>query len=106
MNDQIERRGILIVSFQLEGICNALKFMVQAGANPGDETRSIVKKLWSDFQDIASGKVVKDLPDVSDITSAADLLAIAETLRTSALCFLTPDEQDERKRSIGFINHE
>lgn len=101
MNDEISRRDMLIVAFQLEGICNALQCVVQSGAEIGAESRAIVVKLLRDFRGIAMGKVVEGLPDVSDSCNAADLLSIVETLRASALCFLTPHEQSELKQLLN-----
>jgi hypothetical protein len=99
----ITRRGIFIVSYQLDGICNALRLIVQTGAPVGSPVRAIVAKLRADFARLlASGRALDSLPEVSDDMSAPELLALAETLRSSALCFLTPDETDERKRAMGF----
>lgn len=99
----ITRRGIFIVSFQLEGICTALRLIVQCHAEPGSATVAVLRKLQREFGDlVASGRVVSEIPEVTESMSAPELLAIAEVLRTSAMCFLSPDEADERKRSIGF----
>ena len=99
----ISRRDIFVVSCQLEGICNALRLIVQTGAAVSAPTRAIVAKLRGDFQKlVASGRVAEGLPEVSDDMGAVELLSLAETLRMSALCFLTADEAEERRRAIGF----
>ena len=105
MTDLISRRGIFIVSFQFEGMCTALRLITQCGAPPGDATVVLLQKLQREFRGlIASGRVVDDVPDVKQGMSAPELLAIAEVLRASALSFLSADEAEERRRSIGFAS--
>ena len=102
-NELITRRSIFIVSFQLEGIGTALRVSLQCRAEPGAATIVLLMKLQSDFRRlIASGRVVNDVPEISEGMSAPELLAIAEVPRTSAMSFLSPDEAEQRQRSIGF----
>jgi hypothetical protein len=100
----ISRRGLFIVSFQAEGVCLALRLVLQTGAPVSAPTRVIVAKLRSDFQSlIANGRVAEGLPEVSEDMGTAELLTLAEIIRMSVLCFLTPDETEERKRTMGFL---
>ena len=104
MSDVISRRGIFIASFQLDGLCGALRLMLQCGAAPGDATVALLCKLQDEFETlIKGGRVIERIPKASSAMSAAEMLAIAEVLRASALVFLTQDEADERKRSFGFV---
>jgi hypothetical protein len=97
----IDRSGLFIISFQLEGVCTGLRATVPHGLAPGNDTVTILRKLLADFASISTGKMLKDLPDISETSNPVDILVFAETLRTSVLAFLTPDEISER-RSIGF----
>ena len=101
----LTRQGLFVVSYQVEGLCVALRLMVQSGNPAGPETRQLLRRLMSTFRSlVTSGPALEGIPEISDTTAAADLLSIAETLRTTALCFLTPEEHEERKRSIGFTS--
>jgi hypothetical protein len=103
MSELIFRRGIFIASFQLDGICNALRLMLQCGASPGAATVALLEKLQGEFETlIKEGRIVERIPKASATMSTPELLAIAEVLRSSALVFLTPDEAEERKRTFGF----
>lgn len=103
MTDFIERRGIFIVSFQLEGLCAALRLITQCGVQLGDATVILLQKLQRDFRGLVeSGCVVDDVPDVTSGMTTPEMLAIAEVLRASALSFLSADEAEDHRRSIGF----
>jgi len=97
----IDRSGLFIISFQIEGVCTGLRLTVPHGLAPGKGTITILRKLVADFASISTGKMLKDLPEISESSSPVDILVFAETLRTSILAFLSPDEILERK-TIGF----
>jgi hypothetical protein len=97
----IDRSGLFIISFQLDGLCNGLRLTVPHGLAPGKATVAIIRKLLVDFASISTGRILKDLPQISETSSPVDILVFAETLRTSVLSFLSPDELSERK-TIGF----
>ena len=101
LDKPIERGALFIISYQLEGLCNGLRLTVPQGLSPGKETVAILKKLTADFASISTGRILKDMPTVSESSSPVDILIMAETLRTSVLAFLTPEEVAEH-RKIGF----
>lgn len=101
LDKPIERGGLFIMSYQLEGLCNGLRLTVPNGLSPGKETVAILKKLQADFASISTGRILKDLPTVSETSSPVDILVLAETLRTSVMAFLSPEEVAEH-RKIGF----
>jgi hypothetical protein len=47
-----------------------------------------------------------DLPTISEESSPVDVLVMAETLWTSVLAFLTPEEIAEHRKTIGFHTEE
>jgi len=104
----IDRTGVFIISFQLEGLCTALRLTVPQGLLPGTGTLAILKKLVADFESISSGQCLKNLPTISESSSPMDVLAMAETLRMTVLAFLSPEEISEHRRAIGFqpVPHE
>ncbi len=61
----------------------------------------LLQSLRDKFVDYGEGYTVDHIPAVTDKTDAADLLLIAEVLRSTMLAFLTPEEVEER-RGIGF----
>ncbi len=104
MDTPITRSALLTTSFQIEGLCIALRLIVQTHITAGKGTRSLLTKVLKDFKKMATGIVIEEFPDLSDDSNEADLLAIAETLRTSILCFLTEEERGDRKKTFGFTN--
>jgi len=48
-----------------------------------------------------SGKPNQIFPEITDSTSGADLLVIAEVLRATVNCFLSPEDLAERGK-MGF----
>ena len=98
----IDRTGFSIVSFQLEGLCQALRATVPNGLSPGAGTVQILRKLRDDWASITTGKSLQNLPEIDGELSAVDLLAMAETLRATALSFMSPDEFAEQRRAFGF----
>jgi len=97
----IDRSGLFIISYQLEGLCNGLRLTVPHGLKPGKETIQIIEKLLADFAAILKGTLLDNLPKISESSNPVDILVFAETLRTSVLAFLSPEEVTER-RKIGF----
>src|ERR1700734_2893596 len=95
----IDRTGLFIISYQLVGLCTALRMTVLA---PGEGTLAILKKLIADFASISTGRCLTDLPTISESSSPVDILAMAETMRTTVLAFLSPEEISEHRRAIGF----
>ena len=104
MNDgkTIDRTGFSIIALQLEGFCHALRATIPHGLNPGPATIQILKKLRDDWASITTGKSLENLPEIDDKLTPVDVLALAETLRATALSFMEPDEFDRQRRAFGF----
>jgi hypothetical protein len=98
----IVRGALFMISFQLDGLCTALRYVVPAGLAPGAGTIMLLRKLYDDYASISSQRQLAGFPSVDGNLSAVDLLAVAETLRSTVLAFLTPDELEDRKQVMGF----
>jgi hypothetical protein len=98
----IDRSAFSIISFQLEGFCQALRATIPHGLEPGAGTIQILKKLRDDWAAITTGKALDDLPEVDDNLSPVDVLAMAETLRATVLSFMNPEEFVQQQRAFGF----
>jgi len=98
----IIRTGLFIIAFQLEGLCSALRQVVPNGLQPSCATIALLKKLRDDFASISEGRSLENFPAIDDALSATDILVVAETLRSTVISFLTPDEQELRKQTLGF----
>jgi hypothetical protein len=102
-SEQINRSGLFILSFQLEGLCAALRHTVPHGLPPSRATIALLRKLYDDFDDLHTGRAIERFPTIDDALSPVDVLAIAETLRSTVVAFLTPEEREERHREFGFV---
>jgi len=98
MPDNSTRTHEFIASFQIDGVCGALQELVPHGIEPGPDLRAMLQSLRDDFVGRCKGRSIDLIPPVTDSTSGVDLLAIAEVLRATNIAFLTPDEQQERRR--------
>ena len=101
-NKQINRSALLVMTFELEGLCNGLRCTVPNGLAPSATTVAIMNRLLDAFSRKAEGCVLDELPKLDENTTAVDLLIIAEMLRSTLMAFLTPDERDDRHRTFGF----
>lgn len=99
---QIDRTGVFIISYQLAGLCHALRLTVPNGLKPGNDTLAILTKLIADFNSISSGSCLRDMPTISESSSPVDILSLAETMRMTVLAFLSPEEIREHQRAVGF----
>lgn len=95
------RSNRFVAWLQVEGLCVALRQLVPRGIDPGPLARAFLRSLRDGFVQSGSGLVFEHIPEVSDTTSPAELLVMAETLRSSMVAFFTPEEIQERRR-IGF----
>ena len=105
MNEEqlIQRRGIFIISVQLDGLCQSFRLLAQVNAPVSTEMIVITRKLYFDFRSIlVSGKTIEGLPEPNNEMSIHGLLTLAEVLRASTMSFLSSDEAEEISRSIGF----
>jgi hypothetical protein len=97
----INRSGLFIISFQLEGLCTALRMVIPNGLEPKAGTTALLKKLHDDFESLSTGRSLKDFPPIDESLSPVDVLVVAEVLRLTVLSFLSPDELSEQKQTFG-----
>ena len=102
--NQINRSALLVMAFEVEGLCTGLRQTVPNGLEPSATTRSIMNKLLAQFSEKAEGVVLDNLPALTQDTSPVDCLIVAEILRSTLMAFLTSDELDERDRTFGFAS--
>ena len=101
---QINRSALLVMTFELEGLCNGLRCTVPNGLAPAATTVAIMNRLLEAFSRKAEGCVLDELPPLDENTTPVDLLIVAEMLRSTLMAFLTPDERDDRDRTFGFTS--
>ncbi len=100
--DAVYRSERFVLSYQLDGICQALRLIVQAREKPGAKTLQLLTKLRSEVGRNVAGQALKDVPDFDASTTLPELVAIAEFLRATMLAFLSPEETKERSGGMGF----
>lgn len=100
---QINRSALLVMTFELEGLCNGLRCTVPNGLAPSATTVAIMNRLLDEFSRKAEGCVLDELPKLDENTTPVDMLIVAEMLRSTLMAFLTPDERDARDRTFGFV---
>ena len=99
---RIDRSNLLIIAFQLDGLCSALRQSVVRGVPVGPGTFETIQKLHAAFSSIHSGPSLDVLPKIEATSPASDVLTFAEILRATCGAFLSPDEVTARQRAIGF----
>jgi len=99
---QINRSSLLVMAFELEGLCTGLRCTVPNGLTPSVRTIAIMNRLLREFSEKVEGCALDELPELTEDASPVDLLIIAEMLRSALMSFLTPDERDARDRTFGF----
>ena len=103
VNDEpIKRSALLVMAFELEGLCNSLRITVPNGLAPSRTTIAIMNKLLEEFSEKADGVLLDNLPPLDEKTSPVDVLIVAEILRSTLTAFLSPEELHERERTFGF----
>ncbi|MGD0078788.1 MAG: hypothetical protein ABSB91_09240 [Sedimentisphaerales bacterium] len=98
----IHRSNVFILAAQLQGLCVALRQVVPSGLKPGKISIDLLKKLHNDFCSRTTGTAAKRIPEITDSISGFDLLALAETLYSTTVAFLTPEETEDYNKSFGF----
>jgi hypothetical protein len=98
----INRTNLSIISFQLEGLCLAMRHSLACSSIPGPAAVQILSKLFEEFRQRSTGRSLDKFPKIDDTLAPADLLIIAETLRMTVAAFLTPEEFADRAKMIGF----
>ena len=101
---RIDRSNLLIIAFQLEGLCTALRQSIGCGLPVGPAAFTTLQSLHAAFAAIHTGPSLAVLPRIEPSAAASDILAFAEVLRATVAAFLTPDEVMEKHRAIGFHN--
>jgi hypothetical protein len=102
--EQINRSVLLVMAFEVEGLCTGLRQTVPNGLPPSTTTLAIMNKLLALFSEKSDGGVLDNLPALTEETSPVDCLIVAEILRSTLMAFLTPDELDDRDRTFGFAS--
>ena len=98
----IERSALLMLAFQLEGICTGLKLCIDSQIAPGDKVKQLISNVRNDVIEMSSGNTMDNIPDLEGEITLADLVILAETLRSTVMAFLTPVEREEHGKSFGF----
>ena len=101
-DEPIERSDRYILSYQLDGLCLALRLMIQFGATPGAKTLQLLTKLRTEVGKNVTGPAMKDVPDIDPHASLPELVAVAEVLRSTLQAFLSPEEVSEKRGPLGF----
>lgn len=101
--EPVSRSDRFILYFQLDGLCSALGMCMQTGQEPGPDTLGLLAKVMEDVQHNVKGRALSNLPALSDHPCLADILALAEFLRSTILSFLSSEEAEEGKEMrMGF----
>jgi len=103
-DNQINRSALLVMAFEVEGLCNGLRCTIPNGLPPSATTLAVMNRLLARFSEKAEGCVLDELPALDENTAPADLLIVAEMLRSTLMAFLTPDERNARDRTFGFAS--
>ena len=100
----VERTARFIDSYQIQALCEALRFALQTGNTPGPAAIEVLSSIRKSMSVIikTDGPQVDRVPDVTSEMSAVDLLAIAEVMRATYLAFLSPEELEEQSDTFGF----
>lgn len=96
------RSNLFIASYQVEGLCDALRRTISVGAQPGPESLKFLKSLRDAIVSVGSGLTIEHLPEISLDMNAHDVLAAAEVLRTTIIAFLSPEEVQDHRGAFGF----
>lgn len=99
---RVTRSNTVLASFQIEGLCKALRELVLRGIEPGDVARGLLRSLRDTVVGSVIGATVEHIPEVTKEALASDLLVVAEVLRATMLAFLTPEEAEEQRGTFGF----
>jgi hypothetical protein len=83
-------------SYQLDALCETLRFCIASQAPLSPACRHVLKMLRDDFVATGQGRVIEYIPDVPEDAELPDLLFVAEFLRATVVAFLSPEELDER----------
>ena len=101
---EITRTDRFVLSYQLEGLCIALRLAVEVQQEMDGTILGLLKRARQHFDSIiVRGRVAQDLPDVDGGISLVGALALAETFRMTLLAFLTPEELEDAKQTMGLV---
>jgi hypothetical protein len=97
-----DRSARFVLYFQTEGLCEALRLVLQSNSQPGPGTIQVLRALTDQAKEIGKGEPFKRLLEITESSPPADLLVAAELLRTTVLAHLSPEEINEQRQSFGF----
>lgn len=89
---RIDHSDLLVLSCQLDGLCNALRQSVGSGLRPGPGTLKTLRTLRGAFLSMHGGVSLDLLPSIDTSADPSDVLTYAEILRSTVATFLSPDE--------------
>jgi hypothetical protein len=95
--DLIHRRGLFLRVFELEGFCQGLLQAISVGQLPGPMTEEYFRILVKGASEIIVGPFRENIPKVGPQPSPADMLIMANVLKSFLTAFLTPDEREEQR---------
>lgn len=98
----IKRSALFVLTAQLEGFCNGLRQISSLNLQPEKLSIDLFKNIFQNFKKISSGNAIDNFPEIKELESWANLLIYAETLRSTMMAFLTPEETEEHNKSFGF----
>lgn len=97
-----KRSSFFIASFQIEGLCTAIRFTLQTNGEIGPQTINLLRGLRELLAASCDNEIEKQIPDISSDLSCSDLLAVAEVIRVTFLAFLSPEEATTQRGTLGF----
>jgi hypothetical protein len=103
---RIDHTDLLTLSFQLDGVCTALRQCVGSGLKPGPGTLKSLRTLRGAFVGMHNGVSLDMLPNIDFGADPSDILTYAEILRSTVARFLSSDEIAEKRRANDFHSHE
>jgi hypothetical protein len=99
---EINRSGLSIMSYQIEGLCTAFRLAVQSRAPIGPGSIAMLSRIFNEFKAAVQGTFLDGFPAIEENMQPVDALAVAETLRTTIIAFLSKDDLADHAKSFGF----
>lgn len=93
------RRGIFLHVFELEGFCQGLSQALSVGQVPGPATKQYFRILVDGAKSVLVGPAKEQMPNTDHDPSSADMLVVANVLRSLLTAFLTPDEREQQQNA-------
>ena len=105
MTTNFHRNTYLLFFFQIKGFCDSLMWMLQVNQESAPlMSEKLLEKYIKDYRTFVTDKKdLIDFPDVESLDNPADVLLIADFMRSTILSFFSPEELEESKKAIGFL---